>query len=874
MTTLDLAVRLKDQASGNFDKINKSIDGMNQKLDSAKQRVDAFADRLAGVGTKMTAFVTTPILGMGTAFLTAAAKQEQLDVAFQTMLGSAERAKDLMEDLKTFSAETPFEMPEVVDAGRQLLAYGIEAENVQDTLRMLGDVSSGVGSRIGDLAYLFGTARAQGRLFGSDINQFAGRGIPIIEALAETMGVAQNEVKELVSEGAVGFPELQKAFEFMTAEGSKFGGMMEMQSQTLGGLFSTLKDNATITFTEIGLKLVDTFDLRSKAADALAYIDELRTKLLAFIDANPELIKMGGYFAAIAASIGPLILTLSGVVKAVGLLVPGVQLLGTVFTALTGPIGLVIAGLSALVYFDVGGIQGKFLSLAEAITKVAQNIGEVPAMARDAKDALEWIWTGQADNIDWWWDITDGLVRMGLVGQETGNQLGDALYDAGVKAGEMKEKLDGVLSTIQEKLSEAPTAATEFFAGLSTSVSEFVEKLQSLDVVQETISNVQESFGGFIEEIQALFSSENFSSEVFENLQSTMNSLGATFENLKPIVTALAATIGVVLTIAVNAFSGAIKGLPEIVQAAISQVTATIELIATTLEGTTAIIAALLEGDWAGAWEGAKTVFNGFYEYMETTAENIKTLLAGIIEVVTGAFTQTLDAFGVDVTGMTTAVDSMIGFIKAFEWPKFPEDASALAKWVFPEMPDWLKSFIDWVIPEPPQVLKDLVIWAFPTVPTIITGLVNWTFPTVPTIISTLTSWSFPEPPRIVKSLVEWDFPEPPALLKKLIDFDWPDIPTPGWLSKIPGFGGGNAMGTTYYPGGVTSISERGGEVAVLPGGTRILNARETNNLNHSSGGSGIGSLTVNIFGSVDSTSRVNEFVDTLVNELNRRGKI
>ena len=159
------------------------------------------------------------------------------------MLGDADKAGALLKDLSKFAAETPFEFPEIANAGKSLLAFGFTADTIKDNLRRLGDVASSLNIPLGDLTEIYGKARTQGRLFSEDINQLTGRGIPIIAELAKQFNVAESEVKNMVEKGKVGFPELQKAMEAMTNEGGKFAGGMANQSQTLNGLLSTAKDN-------------------------------------------------------------------------------------------------------------------------------------------------------------------------------------------------------------------------------------------------------------------------------------------------------------------------------------------------------------------------------------------------------------------------------------------------------------------------------------------------------------------------------------------------------------------------------------------------------------------------------------------------------
>ncbi|WP_090632209.1 tape measure protein, partial [Parapedobacter indicus] len=177
---------------------------------------------------------------------------QQLDIAFTTMLGSKQKADRLTQDLIKFAATTPFGMKDAANAAKQLLAYGSNVENVRDELRMLGDVASGVSQPIGDLVYLYGTLRTQGRAYMMDIRQFAGRGIPIYRELAKVLGVAEGKVNDLVSAGKVGFAEVEKAFKNMTAEGSMFGGLMAKQSRTIQGELERLGDAFDIMLNKIG----------------------------------------------------------------------------------------------------------------------------------------------------------------------------------------------------------------------------------------------------------------------------------------------------------------------------------------------------------------------------------------------------------------------------------------------------------------------------------------------------------------------------------------------------------------------------------------------------------------------------------------------
>lgn len=203
------------------------------------------------------AFAVDRIREFGTQIATVRGEFQKLEVAFQTMLGSKAQADALMQQLIQTAATTPFGMTDIAGSAKQLLAYGLEAEKVNETLIRLGDIAAGLSIPINDLAYLYGTTMVQGRLYTQDLNQFLGRGIPLADELAAQLGVTKAEVKGLVEEGKVGFPQVQKAIENLTGEGSKFGGLMEAQSKTISGQLSNLEDSIEQMFNELGKKSQD-----------------------------------------------------------------------------------------------------------------------------------------------------------------------------------------------------------------------------------------------------------------------------------------------------------------------------------------------------------------------------------------------------------------------------------------------------------------------------------------------------------------------------------------------------------------------------------------------------------------------------------------
>jgi tape measure domain-containing protein len=194
---------------------------------------------------------------------------QQLEVAFNTMLGSKEQADTLMSQLVYTAAKTPFDLQGVANGAKQLLAYGTAAEDVNETLVRLGDIAAGLSIPLNDLVWLYGTTMTQGRLFTQDLRQFQGRGIPLADELAKQFGITKDKVGELVTAGKVGFPEVQKAIESMTNEGGKFGGLMESQSKTITGQISNIQDSISTMFNEIGKENENVIDSALSGASYL-----------------------------------------------------------------------------------------------------------------------------------------------------------------------------------------------------------------------------------------------------------------------------------------------------------------------------------------------------------------------------------------------------------------------------------------------------------------------------------------------------------------------------------------------------------------------------------------------------------------------------
>lgn len=306
---------LQDQQARNrleVRKLTREYKEFASGTNNADEVVKSLTDSLKRTAVEIGGLVA--IKRFGSDVIEATGKMQQLQVALSTILQDKSKADQLIADIVQFAAKTPFNLDDVATGAKQLLAYGSSADNVVNELSMLGDVASGLQIPIGQLIYLYGTLRTQGRAMTVDIRQFAGRGIPIYEELAKVLGVSKDQVGELVKEGKVGFKEVEQAFKNMTSEGGKFANLMESSAGTWPQRLSNIEDTLFQKMNEFGNKYKEVFEFGiGTAEDLVESLDDV-------------LSVMGGLIAAYGTYKAALI-TAAVAQKAVGF-VESIRLIG------------------------------------------------------------------------------------------------------------------------------------------------------------------------------------------------------------------------------------------------------------------------------------------------------------------------------------------------------------------------------------------------------------------------------------------------------------------------------------------------------------------------------------------------------------------
>ena len=251
------------KATLDIDDFNVSAATMERHIkdfsNTAAQEAAAVEDSFQQMAEKAGQYISYYLIGQGmnnlvSSIVSVRGQFQQLELAFGTMLGSTAKATDLMQQMVDTAAKTPFDLMGVAEGAKQLLAYGVSADKVNDTLVRLGNIASGLSIPLNDIVYLYGTTMVQGRLYAQDVRQFTGRGIPLVKELAEKYHTTADNINAMVSAGKIGFPDVEEVLNKMTNAGGQFYQLMEKQSSSLTGQIANLQDAWDSALNSLGEK--------------------------------------------------------------------------------------------------------------------------------------------------------------------------------------------------------------------------------------------------------------------------------------------------------------------------------------------------------------------------------------------------------------------------------------------------------------------------------------------------------------------------------------------------------------------------------------------------------------------------------------------
>lgn len=305
-------------------------------------------------------------LGLAAAFATGAKAivgmgvgMEQTRIQFETFTGSVEKGNAVIAELQKFANLTPFDDEQVISAGRQLLAFGEDAKSLNPILTKLGNISSATGKDFGELVSIYGKNKLSGIIQGEDLNQLNDSGIPVMKSLAAQFGVTTDKVKEMGAKGKITFGMLDKSFDELGGAGGKWGKLMDKQSQTVAGRWSSLVGFAQNLGGRLG-EMLNPF---------IGKIVDGGTAVLTFIQQNTD--KLTAMFAPVVTAMQPLFDAFDGIRQELFGNAEAGDVLATVFNVVANAIRL-----AAPVIKIVAGLLGKVITtvwdLIKGIAKFIQ----------------------------------------------------------------------------------------------------------------------------------------------------------------------------------------------------------------------------------------------------------------------------------------------------------------------------------------------------------------------------------------------------------------------------------------------------------------------------------------------------------------------
>ena len=224
----------------------KGLDGTARQTNTRLGGLAAAAGRLiaayAGFETLRFVFART-------------AELESQTRSLQVLTGSAESAKQIIQELQQLGAVTPFTSAELIDTAKRLQAFGVETEKVVDITRRLADVSGATGAELAGLATAYGQVQAKGRLQGEELLQFQERGVALQEILRKEYGLTGVEFQKALEKGQISAEAVEYALKKLTDTGGKYANGAIAQSDTLNGRMSTLIDGIEQMSRTIGTTL-------------------------------------------------------------------------------------------------------------------------------------------------------------------------------------------------------------------------------------------------------------------------------------------------------------------------------------------------------------------------------------------------------------------------------------------------------------------------------------------------------------------------------------------------------------------------------------------------------------------------------------------
>ena len=635
-TGFDRAIKDAEKSAGNF---QKTIGDMGKKLSSAGKS-------LQSAGKKIT-MATTAFAGIAAIGVKYNATMETYATSFEVMTGSAEKAAEVVDELKDIAASTPFEMPELAETTQLLMNYGFTADDALDKMQMLGDVSQGSAEKMNRIATAYGQMSSAGKVSLEDVKQMIEAGFNPLQEISESTGESMESLYDRISAGTISVDEITASMQRSTSEGGRYFQSMEKQSLTFSGQMSTLKDNVQGLLGNVTSGIFEKL-----AQDVLPKINEVLTTVnTAFeeggfqgvLDAIGEMspaldgvITKIQSFSTFLQNLGISPAAFAGIVAAIG---PAITVVGTLVRGIGG-ISTAISGISTAVS-GLGGIKGIFTALTGPVgLTVTAIMGLVAAFSylMATNDGFrESVMTTISTIMSSLQPILQTL--MGLL-----MEIGGIIF----------ETIGSVLQQLAPVLAQIITFIGELVAMLAPLINQLISSLAPVitQIVQVVSNIIQSLIPPLISIIQAIMSAvQALMPPIQKIITVVVNVISKVMEVISPIISFIGEVIGKIVEI--------ISPIIEVVVGIVSKI---VEFISPLIDVFATIFGAIF--DVVGAVFGAIwDVISGVFSGIESAWNGLTGFVGGIVDGIGSAFNALVDGVKSVINGVIWAINGAIWVI-------------------------------------------------------------------------------------------------------------------------------------------------------------------------------------------------------------------
>lgn len=635
-TGFDRAIKDAEKSAGNF---QKTIGDMGKKLSSAGKS-------LQSAGKKIT-MATTAFAGIAAIGVKYNATMETYATSFEVMTGSAEKAAEVVDELKDIAASTPFEMPELAETTQLLMNYGFTADDALDKMQMLGDISQGSAEKMNRIATAYGQMSSAGKVSLEDVKQMIEAGFNPLQEISESTGESMESLYDRISAGTISVDEITASMQRSTSEGGRYFQSMEKQSLTFSGQMSTLKDNVQGLLGNVTSGIFEKLaqDVLPKINEVLTTVntafeeggfqgvldaigemspalDGVITKIQSFSTFLQNLGISPAAFAGIVAAIGPAITVVGTLVRGIGGISTAISGISTavsrlggikgIFTALTGPVGLTVTaimGLVAAFSYLMATNDGFRESVMTTISTIMSSLQPI----------LQ--------------------TLMGLL-----MEIGGIIF----------ETIGSVLQQFAPVLAQIITFIGELVAMLAPLINQLISSLAPVitQIVQVVSNIIQSLMPPLISIIQAIMSAvQALMPPIQKIITVVVNVISKVMEVISPIISFIGEVIGKIVEI--------ISPIIEVVVGIVSKI---VEFISPLIDVFATIFGAIF--DVVGAVFGAIwDVISGVFSGIESAWNGLTGFVGGIVDGIGSAFNALVDGVKSVINGVIWAINGAIWVI-------------------------------------------------------------------------------------------------------------------------------------------------------------------------------------------------------------------